>query len=142
MGSKTLCTYLAKRAPSFFKLNTGAKIPALGLGTWQSAPGEVKNAVSYALRSGYKLVDCAFCYGNESEVGEGIKEALDLGACCEERRFLRHQQDVVSFSSRVEENLDMSLEALGPEYVDLYLIHWPVAMNPHGMDLQLSCVGI
>ena len=141
MGSKTLCTYLAKMAPSFFKLNTGANIPALGLGTWQSAPGEVKNAVSYALRSGYKLVDCAFCYGNESEVGEGIKEALDSGAVKRGDFFVTSKM-WCTFSSRVEENLDMSLKALGLDYVDLYLIHWPVAMNPHGMDIQLSCVGI
>ena len=126
-------------APSFFKLNTGASIPALGLGTWQSGPGEVKNAVSYALRSGYKLVDCAFCYGNESEVGEGIKEAIDSGSV-KRGEFFVTGKVWCTFSSRVEENLDMSLKALGLDYIDLYLIHWPVALNPHGMDTQLSCV--
>jgi diketogulonate reductase-like aldo/keto reductase len=127
--------------PSFFKLNTGANIPALGLGTWQSAPGEVKNAVSYALRSGYKLVDCAFCYGNESEVGEGIEEALGSGAV-KRGDFFVISKVWCTFSSRVEESLDMSLNALGLDYLDLYLVHWPVAMNPHGMDIQFSCVGI
>lgn len=128
-------------APSYFKLNTGANIPALGLGTWQSGPGEVRNAVSYALRNGYKLVDCAFCYGNESEVGEGIKEALDSGVVKREDFFVTSKM-WCTFSSRVEENLDMSLKALGLDYVDLYLIHWPVAMNPHGMNVQLSCMSI
>ncbi|PVH78288.1 aldo-keto reductase-like protein [Cadophora sp. DSE1049] len=121
--------------PSSFKLNTGAIIPALGLGTWQSGPGEVRNAVSYALRTGYKLVDCAFCYSNESEVGEGIKDALDSGAVKREEFFVTSKM-WCTFSSRVEENLDMSLKALGLDYIDLYLIHWPVAMNPHGNDIK------
>lgn len=127
-------------APSSFKLNTGAYIPALGLGTWQSKPGEVRNAVSHALRSGYRLVDCAFCYGNESEVGEGIKEALDSGIVKRGDIFVTSKM-WCTFSSRVEENLEMSLKALGLDYVDLYLIHWPVAMNPYGIEIQLHCMG-
>ncbi|OIW32327.1 Aldo/keto reductase [Coniochaeta ligniaria NRRL 30616] len=122
-------------APSSFKLNTGARIPALGLGTWQAAQGDVKNAVSYALRTGYKLVDCAFCYGNEPEVGEGIKEALDSGAVKRDDLFVTSKM-WCTFASRVEENLDMSLKDLGLDYVDLYLVHWPVALNPHGNDLK------
>ncbi|KAJ9613256.1 hypothetical protein H2200_003198 [Cladophialophora chaetospira] len=62
-----------------FQLNTGAEIPAVGLGTWQSAPGEVKKAVAYALKTGYRHVDCAFCYANEDEVGEGLQTAFDTG---------------------------------------------------------------
>ncbi|KAK2594017.1 hypothetical protein QQS21_008279 [Conoideocrella luteorostrata] len=80
-------------------LNTGAEIPALGLGTWQSKPGQVANAVLHALRSGYRHIDAAYCYGNE-----------------------------------VEEGLDRSLQNLGLDYVNLYLVHWPVALNPNGND--------
>ena len=67
-----------------FTLNTGAKIPALGLGTWQSDPGQVKDAVGHALKSGYSHVDAAFVYGNENEVGDGLKEAFASGVKREE----------------------------------------------------------
>jgi glycerol 2-dehydrogenase (NADP+) len=49
-------------APTSFKLNTGASIPAVGLGTWQAKPGEVRQAVAHALKSGYTHIDCALCY--------------------------------------------------------------------------------
>jgi glycerol 2-dehydrogenase (NADP+) len=58
-----------------FTLNTGAKIPAIGLGTWQSKPHEVEKAVEYALRKGYRHIDTALAYGNEAEVGLGIKNS-------------------------------------------------------------------
>lgn len=58
-----------------YTLNTGAKIPAVGLGTWQSKPNEVKKAVEVALKAGYRHIDTAAAYGNEKEVGDGIKAA-------------------------------------------------------------------
>ncbi|GJD01146.1 aldo/keto reductase [Colletotrichum higginsianum] len=56
-----------------FKLLSGHEIPAVGLGTWQSKPNEVKNAVEHALKSGYRHIDAAAVYDNEKEVGEGVK---------------------------------------------------------------------
>lgn len=58
-----------------FTLNTGDKIPAIGLGTWQSGPNEVEKAVEAALRKGYRHIDTALAYENEAEVGRGIKNS-------------------------------------------------------------------
>ncbi|KAG0646994.1 D-galacturonic acid reductase [Hyphodiscus hymeniophilus] len=117
-------------AATSFKLNTGAAIPSLGLGTWKSGPGEVKKAVSYALSIGYKHIDGAYCYANEDEVGEGLKEAFGNGVKRED--IFVTTKLWCTYHSRVEENLDKSLKSLGLDYVDLYLMHWPVPMNPNG----------
>jgi len=69
-------------------LNTGASIPALGLGTWQSEPGQVKKAVSHALKAGYRHIDCAYVYGNEDEVGEGLEEGLKTAGVKREDIFV------------------------------------------------------
>ncbi|CAG8890906.1 unnamed protein product [Penicillium egyptiacum] len=114
-----------------FKLNTGAEIPALGLGTWQSQPGEVARAVFHAIKVGYRHIDAALCYGNENEVGQGIKEAIDAGIVKRQDLFVTTKL-WCSFHARVEEGLQQSLTDLGLDYVDLYLMHWPLAMNPRG----------
>ena len=75
-------------ATTTFKLNTGASIPALGLGTWQSEPGQVETAVAHALNVGYKHIDCAYMYGNEDEVGAGLREAFSSGKVAREDIFL------------------------------------------------------
>ncbi|KAH0593288.1 hypothetical protein MHUMG1_09010 [Metarhizium humberi] len=108
-----------------FKLNTGAEIPAVGL-------GEVQAAVSYALQNGYKLVDGAYCYGNEGEVGQGLKEAFAAGVKREDVFVVTKVW--ATYNTRVAEGLEKSLQSLGLEYVDLLLIHWPVLLNPKGND--------
>ncbi|CZT16667.1 probable aldehyde reductase [Ramularia collo-cygni] len=115
-----------------FTLNTGAKIPAVGLGTWQSPPGEVKAAVAHALKSGYRHIDAAFVYGNEKEVGEGLKEAFDSGIKREE--VFVTSKLWCTYHREPEKCLDEGLKRLGLEYVDLYLMHWPAPMNPDGND--------
>lgn len=117
-------------AETRFKLNTGAEIPALGFGTWQSPAGEVQKAVKYALSVGYKHVDGAYCYANEEEVGEGLKQAFESGIKREDIFVTTKLWG--TYSSRVEEGLDKSLKSLGLDYVDLFLMHWPVALNPKG----------
>ncbi|KAF8155692.1 NADP-dependent oxidoreductase domain-containing protein [Crassisporium funariophilum] len=110
------------------KLNNGLEIPAIGLGTWQSKPGEVAAAVEYAIKeAGYRHIDCAWGYGNEKEVGEGIRAS----------GVPRSEIFITSklwgtYHNRVEECLDESLANLGTDYLDLYLVHWPIALNPKG----------
>ncbi|KAK7041444.1 hypothetical protein VNI00_009310 [Paramarasmius palmivorus] len=109
------------------KLNNGAEIPAVGLGTWQSKPEEVVAAVSHALKEGYRHIDCAWGYGNEKDVGEGIRQS----------GVPRSEIFITSklwgtYHSRVEECLDETLSNLGTDYLDLYLVHWPVPLNPKG----------
>lgn len=108
----------------FHRLTTGIT------GTWQSAPGEVAASVSYALKEGYKLVDCAYCYGNEDEVGQGLREAFASGVKREDIFVMTKVW--CTYQTRVEESIDKSLKSLGLDYVDLFLVHWPVAMNPEG----------
>ncbi|KAK3364443.1 NADP-dependent oxidoreductase domain-containing protein [Lasiosphaeria hispida] len=117
-------------ADKTFPLNNGQTIPALGLGTWQSDPGQVKTAVSYALQAGYKLVDCAYCYANEDEVGEGLAEAFAAGVKREDVFVVGKVW--ATYNTRVELGLDKSLKSLGLDYVDLFLVHWPLLMNPDG----------
>lgn len=100
-------------------------------GTWQSKPGEVREAVQHALEIGYRHVDAAYCYGNEAEVGEGIRQAILSGKVRREDIFVTTKL-WCTYHTKVEENLDLSLKALGLDYVDLYLMHWPIAMNPKG----------
>ena len=100
-----------------FTLNTGDKIPAIGLGTWQSAPNQVRNAVKVALQKGYRHIDTALAYGNEKEVGQGIK---DSGVPREEI-WLTTKLDN-TWHHIVPKGIETSLKDLDTEYVDLYLM--------------------
>jgi diketogulonate reductase-like aldo/keto reductase len=108
-------------------LNTGAQIPLIGLGTWQAAPGEVQAAVLAALRAGYRHIDCASVYKNEHEVGEALKEALESGLVKRADLFITSKLwNDAHAPDQVEKACRESLERLGLDYLDLYLIHWPV----------------
>ncbi|KAL4993517.1 NADP-dependent oxidoreductase domain-containing protein [Aspergillus recurvatus] len=108
-----------------FKLNTGATIPALGFGTWQDADAQ-ETAVLEALKAGYRHIDTARVYGTEAAVGRAIKKS----GIPRDQIFLttkiwnnKHHPDDVA------QALQDSLNDLDQEYVDLLLIHWPVAFK-------------
>jgi len=102
------------------KLSNGAEIPVMGLGVWQVDDGsECERAVATALEGGYRLIDTAQAYGNEASVGRAIRSS----GIPREEIFLTTKFYPGNRDARVE--AEKSLERLGTEYVDLYLIHWP-----------------
>lgn len=108
------------------RLNNGTEMPQLGVGTFLVTGKDAPGKISYALRHGYRLIDTAQAYGNEKEVGEGIKTS-------------RVERDSIFVTSKispdamrggaeaVRESIERSLADLGTGYIDLMLIHWPVA---------------
>ncbi len=106
-------------------LRSGAAIPQVGLGVWQAARGQTtRDAVAFALNHGYRHVDTAAIYGNETDVGDGVRAS---GVPREEvfvTTKLWNQDQGFDSALRA---FDTSLKKLALEYVDLYLIHWPVA---------------
>jgi len=115
------------------KLPTGASMPLVGLGTWKSKPGEVAAAVEHALKAGYRHMDCAAVYGNEAEVGAGLKAAFEAGVCKREEVFVVSKLwNNCHAPEDVEPACKATLKDLGLEYVDLYLIHWPYAFKNTG----------
>jgi len=113
------------------KFTNGDELDAIGLGTWKSEKGKVEEAVYAALKSGYTHIDCALVYGNEVEVGNAIKKALDEDIITRENLWVtsklwnnaHKEEDVIPA-------LKQTLQDLKLDYLNLYLMHWPVAFRP------------
>lgn len=110
-------------------LNTGAKMPLLGFGTWRAPDEQVTKAVEAALRNGVCHIDCAWAYDNEEAVGRGIKAS----GVPREQLFVTTKL-WCTYHRRVEQGLDSSLKRLGLDYVDLFLMHWPIPLKARGEE--------
>ncbi|OOB79469.1 MAG: glyoxal reductase [Epulopiscium sp. Nuni2H_MBin003] len=107
-----------------FTLNNGMKMPAIGLGVWQTEKGsETVDAVKSALNVGYRHIDGAMIYKNEAEVGTGIKES---GVNRDEIFLTTKLWNTDTRNRTVAKAYQTSLDTLGLDIVDLYLIHWAV----------------
>ncbi|XP_073726368.1 aldo-keto reductase family 1 member A1-B isoform X1 [Misgurnus anguillicaudatus] len=129
----SFCNISAHRMSTndFAVLHTGRKMPLVGLGTWKSEPGKVKQAVIWALQSGYRHIDCAPIYANEPEIGEAFQEMLgpDKAIRREDVFVTSKLWNTKHHPDDVEPSLLKTLKELKLEYLDLYLIHWPYAFQ-------------
>lgn len=108
-------------------LYTGEQIPCVGMGTFGSdrfTPEEVSSAVAGAIRCGYRMFDCAACYGNEDQIGKVFQDAFEEGVVDRKELFIMTKvwNDM---HERVEESCKKSILDLQCGYMDLFFIHWP-----------------
>ncbi|XP_076283411.1 aldo-keto reductase family 1 member A1 isoform X2 [Lasioglossum baleicum] len=114
---------------SSVRLLSGYDMPTVGLGTWQAKPEEIENAVTTALDVGYRHIDTAFNYNNEDAIGTVLKKWFANGGKRENLFITTKLPHYGNRPSEVEKYIQLSLEKLGLEYLDMYLIHMPFAFK-------------
>ena len=134
-------------------LNNGVKMPMEGFGVFQVRDKEeCKRSVLDAIKAGYRLIDTAASYTNEDAVGEAVKEAIAQGICTREELFITSKmwvQDMENYET-ARKAIDVSLNAMGLEYLDLYLLHQAMkdyfsawrAMEDAYKDGKLRAIGV
>ena len=114
-----------------YELAGGGSMPAIGLGTWKSTKGEVGPVVREAIRQGYRHFDLAAAYMNEAEIGTALNEAMDAGEVTRDELFITSKLWNDSHKEAdVRPALERTLAAVQLDRLDLYLMHWPVALKP------------
>ncbi len=121
-----------------FTLYNGVQVPCVGYGTYLTPDGEIaKESVKAAIAAGYRHIDTAFIYGNEKAVGEGIRES---GVSREELFVTTKHWVTMRGYEKAKQAIDISLQNLGLDYADLYLIHWPCVekVSPDWKEINAS----
>jgi D-xylose reductase len=112
------------------RLVSGDQLPAVGLGFWKVSKAEAAGLVVEAIRAGYRHLDCACDYGNEADVGEGIRRAIGQGLCRREDLWVTSKLwNNYHAHEHVRPAVERSLRDLKLDYLDLYLIHFPIALR-------------
>jgi len=135
---KSTRKYSTATVQKIVTLNDGTKMPTLALGTWKAEPQVVKEAVATAIEAGYRHIDCAPIYGNERSVGEGIVEGMKrAGNISREDLFITSKLwNTEHHPARILPACEQTIHDLGVGYLDLYLIHWPIAFKPGTTDID------
>ena len=127
------------------KLNTGAVMPSIGLGTFgsdQVSPGQIADAVRGAAAFGYRHFDCASVYGNEDAVGSSLEQIVSGGVKREELWITSKLWNDMHGEENVIVSCRKSLADLRLDYLDLYLVHWPFPnFHPPGCDVTSRSAG-
>ncbi|MBG88321.1 MAG: 4-dihydromethyl-trisporate dehydrogenase [Verrucomicrobiales bacterium] len=114
----------------YLKLHSGDELPAVGLGMWKVANEEAPRVAQEAIELGYRHFDLACDYGNEVETGQGIRAAIDAGSCKREDLWITSKLwNTYHAKEHVRPACEKTLSDLGLDYLDLYLIHFPIAQK-------------
>ncbi|CAJ0837212.1 364_t:CDS:2, partial [Entrophospora sp. SA101] len=109
---------------------TGDRMPLVGFGSWELPNDKVADSIYQALKNDYRLLDCAALYGNEKEIGDGIKKAIDYGIVKRDDIFITSKLwNTFHKKEHVRPALERTLNDLKVKYLDLYLIHFPISLK-------------
>ncbi|GIW99798.1 MAG: aldehyde reductase [Pirellulaceae bacterium] len=119
-----------KQENSWLQVGSNGRLPTVGLGLWKIPEDDAADVVYQAIAMGYRHLDSACDYGNERQVGEGIRRALEEGICTRQQLWVTSKLwNTYHRGEHVRPAVERTLRDLGLEYLDLYLIHFPIALR-------------